>query len=421
MMDNLTFIQKVIKPHTVDPLEGHTVVVIEQVGEAGEEFRLEIEPGQRVPKNGIDLFKWLRGGRGGPNYFAYAVTDDPSLRFKFSVPVKMDTQAHSFMLVVSVDYRVASPRLVVIRRNADPIQKLREEISLKMQRELGWRSWISIRNEFREIEREAIDATIEPLREFAARYGLEIRDLSLAFELQEKDFIDVTHEAALDQQTEVTKREAEFERLKVVEESKITAVKNEQTHEEALRQKRREHELLTLEQIQQLDRSKLAAAVAARLNLGRVGDAATEAAVTALRTAGGSIRTPAELVAAFTALVGAVGGARALVEGNGHDGTVPGVAGLLPQVGQNGAGAVIGDMLVQTSSMGLERRPKYQLQSAILHLIAELLREREGDASIVNKYRDQLEQIRSEANLAIQHFDYLKKFLNMETLRSELG
>ena len=239
MMDNLTFIQKVIKPHTVDPLEGHTVVVIEQIGEAGEEFRFEIEPGQRVPKSGIDLFKWLRGGRGGPNYFAYAVTDDPRLRFKFSVPVKMDTQAHSFMLVVAVDYRVASPRLVVTRRNADPIQKLREEISLRMQRELAWRSWISIRNEFREIEREAIAATLESLREFAARYGLEIRDLSLALELQDIDFLDVTHEAAIDQQTEVTKREAEFERLKVVEESKITAVKNERAHEEALRQQRR--------------------------------------------------------------------------------------------------------------------------------------------------------------------------------------
>jgi hypothetical protein len=421
-MDNLTFVQKVIKPHTVDPLEGHTVVVIEQIGEAGEEFRFEIEPGQRVPKSGIDLFKWLRGGRGGPNYFAYAVTDDPGLRFKFSVPVKMDTQAHSFMLVVSVDYRVASPRLVVTRRNADPIQKLREEISLKMQREFASRSWISIRNEFREIEREAIAATLQSLREFAGRYGLEIRDLSLSYELQEKDFIDVTHEAALDQQTEVQKREAEFERLKVVEESKITAVKNEQAHEEALRQKRREHELLTLEQMQHVDRSKLEAAVAARLNLGRIGDAATEAAVTAIRTAGGSIRTPAELLAAFTALVGAVGGARALIEGNG-DSAVPSIAGLLPQagVGQNGAGAVIGDMLVHTGFLGLDRLPKQQLQSAILHLIAELLLEREAEASIIDKYRDQLEKIRSEANLPIEHFDYLKKFVDTDKLRSELG
>lgn len=420
MMDNLTFAQKIIKQHTVDPLEGHTVVVIEQVGEAGEEFRFEIQPGERVPKNGIDLFRWLRGGRGGPNYFAYAVTGNPELRLRFSAPVKVDTQAHSFMLVVDVDYRVASPRLLVTRRNDDPIRKLRDEISAKLARSLAPLSWISIRHEFREIEREAIAETIESLREFAERYGLELRNLSLACELEEGDFIDVKHEAAVEQQSEVHKRTSEFDRLKVVEESKTTAVKNEQAHLEALRQKKREHDLLVLDREQQLSRSQLESNLTARINLVRIGDAATEAAVTALKAVGGSIRTPAELVRAFQDLIGAVSEARALIEGDGHDGHAGG-AGFLTQAGQNGAAAVIADMLAQTANMSCDRMQKQQLQSGILHLVAELLRERDAEASVIEKYRTEIERIRSEANLQVDQFDYLKKFVDTEKLRSELG
>src|SRR5437764_4270709 len=106
-MENLTFVHKIVKLHTIDPLEGHTVVVIEKIGEAGEEFRFEIEPGQRVPKTAADLFRWLRGGRGRDRYFAYAVTNNQELRLKYTAPVKMDDQAHTFTLIVNLGYAVA--------------------------------------------------------------------------------------------------------------------------------------------------------------------------------------------------------------------------------------------------------------------------------------------------------------------------
>src|SRR5690349_20842273 len=120
-MENLTLIHKLIKPHTVDPLEGHTVVIFEKIGEAGEEFRFEIEPGMRKPKSPIGLLKWARGRRAGTSHFAYAVTSDPELRLRFSTPVKMDTQAHTFTLVTTMAYSIAEPRLVVTRRNDDPL------------------------------------------------------------------------------------------------------------------------------------------------------------------------------------------------------------------------------------------------------------------------------------------------------------
>lgn len=419
-MENLTLAHKVIKPHTVDPLEGHTVVVFERVGEAGEEFRFEIEPGMRVPRTRLDLFKWLRGGRGGANYFAYAVNGDPELRLKFSTPVKMDNQAHTFILVTTLSWFVAEPRRVVTRRNDDPVRKLRDEIGSRLQHELAGRSWISIRNEFRELSREVVGATIESLRQFASRYGLAIHDLALACDLHEQDFADARNEAAIEQQIDIHQREADFERLKISEELKTSALRNEQLHRERLRQQEREDELATLERMQTLRGAELQTALDKWLNMRRVGAAATDAAVAAIASAGGAIRTPAELLQAFTALQGAVSQMRGLTEGSGGGASDGGAFRLLGSGSQNGAAALVAEMFARTDQMACPIQKKQQFQSAILHLVGELLLDGGAAPATIEQYCSRIDELRTQGGLPVEHFDYLKRFVDADRLRNEL-
>lgn len=418
-MENVTFAQKVIKPHTIDPLEGHTVVVLETIGQAGEEFRFEIEPGMRVPKTGLDIFKWIRGGRAGTNYFAYAVNGDPELRMRFATPIRLDNQAHTVTLTGSVAYSVGDPKLLVTRRNDDPLRKLREEIALTLQRQFAPRSWLSVRNEFRDVEREVLDATREPLQRFARTYGLELRDLALSFELDEKDTRDVKHEAEIDQQRDIHKRDAALDRLKISEEAANQAMRTELQHRLAMQQLifTNEEERLRNEQI--LENAPLETTVAGILNNRAIGKAATDAAVIAIKNAGGSIQTPAQLVAAFSALLEATGKSRALF---GSPGSILQAAPELGQLGaaQTGAHPIVAEMFQRTEAFGWELMKKRQLQSAILHLVAELLADGTGSATVIEQYRGQVEELRSERGLGFDHFEYLGKFVDTEGLRREL-
>jgi len=417
MMENLTFAHKIIKPHTVDPLEGHTVVIFEKIGEAGEEFRFEIEPGMRMPRSRIDLFKWLRG-RGGTNYFAYAVTNDPELRLRFATPVKMDVQAHTFMLVTSLAYAVSDPRLLVMRRNDDPLRKLREEIGARLQYEFASKSWISIRHEFRELSADVIASTSALLGQFAARYGLTISDLALTCELDEKDFADARHEAAIEQQIDIHEREANYDRLKITEESKTTNLRSEHQHEERLRQTYRDNEIQTLQQMQALKGADLQIAVDRLTNNRRIAAAVATAAEGAIGTAGGAIRTPAELLQAFTTLQTAVGQMRAV-----SDGTLPAVSEAIPLLAasaQNGVAAVLAEMFVQTAQMPWPIQRKQELQSAILHLVGELLLDGAAATVVVEQHRSRVEALRSGGGLRVEQFDYLKKFTDADRLRNEI-
>jgi hypothetical protein len=415
-MENLTLAMKVVKPHTIDPLEGHTVVIFETVGDAGEEYRFEIEPGQTRPKTKLNLFEWARG-RKAPNYFAYAVTGLPELRWTFTTDVVLDIQAHTFTLLVTLSYSVSEPRLLVIRRNDDPIRKVRDYIADVLTRAFAQRRWSEIRHDFRLVEREIVKAALDSLRQFAAYFGIRIHDLWLNHRLQKIDFDEILAEEDAAARKAAIEREAEVARTSLVQTAQTKTLEQNLGQEAALRGKEHEHELASLGRSHALEGRPQEAVLEGYRRADRISDAYVEAAVTALTNAGSAIRTPDELMQTLDQIRGAAEQLHALGEGS-----APIARGFIAarNSGQSGAAAVIGEVLIETERMGLLLAQKQKLQSAILHLIAELLLDGAGNATIIDEYAKRIEDIRAEPRLAMEYSDYLKKFVDPNRLRESL-
>ena len=100
--------------------------------------------------------------------------------------------------------------------------------------------------------------------------------------------------------------------------------------------------------------------------------------------------------------------------------TLPGTGMMALTGGQSGAGAIIAEMLTRTEQLGWEIARKQKLQSAILHLIAELLLNGDSTRSLLEQYSNRIVEIRSQGSLPLEQFDYLKKFVDFEHLANEL-
>lgn len=415
LMENLTLTMKVAKPHTIDPLEGHTVVIFETVGEAGEEYRFEIEPGQTRPKTKLNLFEVLRG-RKAPNYFAYAVTGLPELQWTFTTDVVLDIQAHTFTLLVTLAYSVGEPRVLVTRRNDDPIRKVREKIADMLVREFAQRRWTEIRYDFRVVEREVVAATLDPLRQYAAFFGIRIHNISLSHRLQEIDFADILDDEAAENAKARAQREGEGARVVIAETAHTKALEEKLQHDAELQRKEREQQLTTLALTHTLDRRPHEALLAGHRRADEVADAWADAAVIAIKVAGGAIHTPAELMDALHYMRSAADQLNAL-----GDGSTPARGFLNARSnGQSGASTLITEAFLETERMGLSLTRKQQLQSAVLHLVAELLLDGDGRPAVVDEYAERIDALRAELKLPIEHFDYLKKFVNHELLGESL-
>ena len=70
--------------------------------------------------------------------------------------------------------------------------------------------------------------------------------------------------------------------------------------------------------------------------------------------------------------------------------------------------------------MRLDLTSKQKLQSTILHLIAELLLDGDGDQAALRTYAGRIDDFRHDPKLAMEHSDYLKKFVNCDILRDAL-
>lgn len=415
-MENLTLSMKIAKPHTIDPLEGHTVVIFETVGDAGEEFRFEIEPGQALPQTKRTLFEVLRG-RKPPNYFAYAVTGMPELRWTFTTDVTLDIQAHSFTLLVTLAYSVSEPRQLVTRRNDDPIRQVRNYINGLLARHFAQRTWSEIRHDFRDVEREVVAATVGLVQQFGAYFGLRIHDLTLSHRLQDKDFADILEEEAAQRAKVREELIGQVARTSAAEMAQTEKLKTELSHQHTLKVTANEHDLEKLRLDQQLDRSPQQALLEAQRRNGRLDDAYVDVTIKVMNTASEAIHTPADLLATINDLRSAAGQVREL-----GSGAAP-ARGLLSQHSsnsQNGAAAVIGEMLIESERMRLDLTSKQKLQSTILHLIAELLLDGDGDQAALGTYAERIDDFRHDPKLAMEHSDYLKKFVNCDILRDAL-
>jgi len=436
-MENLTLAQKIIRTHTIDPLEGHTVVVFESVGASGEEFRFEIEAGQRAPRTRLDLWGWLRGRRSDDKYFAYAVTGAPQLHETFSTHVTMDVQAYKFDLVVDLAYRVETPRLVATWRNEDPVKKVREEVARCMAREFAQQNWMRVCDHFREVEGDIVDATLGPLRDFASRYGLRIDAIALSHSLPPEYFDEIRKveeiqrakaEAARQEELKRAQNEAaaqtaeqqeQLKRRKLEEEAQTRAIADRADHQRRMLQIETEDEAAVKANKRKIARQADDAEVARYARLQRLADSAIETAADTLKRIGESISNPQQFAHAIREFQLAVADLQELPLRTGQ------LAGAGPHLTlgayQNGAPAVIAEMFDRTERMACGRHEREKLQSAALQIVGELLRGREADESRIAEQQDFLRTARAEINLPLDDVEYFNTFLDINKIRSELG
>lgn len=394
-MENLTLMMKIAKPHTIDPLEGHTVVIFENVGNAGEEFRFEIAPGQTAPVAKRTIFEVIRG-RKPPTYFAYAVTGMPELRWQFTADVTLDIQTHTFTLLVTLTYSVSEPRILVTRRNDDPIRQVRDHVIALLARQFAQRTWAEVLQNFRDVERIVVASIVPLAQQYASQFGINVHDVELNHRLS----------------TEDVDRLLNVERVKMNEEAKrVGLIATDQTQElqESLEDERT---------VRGLERLVARRALDVRVaNIGREDQLADSYAKTMARVIE-NVGARAETAGDIRELLKIRGWEETpLVESGPNHGRRAVTAG---ESGPSSTVAVIAEALETTERIGLSRSQKQQLQSAILHVIAEIILNAEGAEGMIERYAAQIDEIRHELKVSREHADYLKQFVQFETLRDAL-
>ena len=128
-----------------------------------------------------------------------------------------------------------------------------------------------------------------------------------------------------------------------------------------------------------------------------------------------AIHTPADLLAAIGDLRNTAGQVQELGSGASP---AKGLLGPRGGNGQNIVAAKVAEAFAETERMGFEVKRKEKLQSAILHLVAEVLLGSERDGAVVAAYTSRIDDFRH--GLKMQHSDYLKQFVNVESLRESL-
>lgn len=371
MAENLTFTHKLLQEHSPDALEGHHIVVLESTDRGGEKIRYELVPGQEAKKKGFfdDLVPW----RKEPRYFAFAVPIASFLSAQFGANVKMDDMLHSFTLKIDLTYRVSDPRELVTNRKRDPLRIVREAVVGALQKHVASHRWIDITNQFRRVESDVVAAVIPSVNSVAASVGLHVQNIALHHDVPE------VHVA-----------------VAVAEEK---------------------HKLEIVEAHHANELAKIAAG-------GRLIDAGVRAIDAGMKNAAESVRNPTELLQAF-------GGVKTFFAGGGNGdpfgsgpnllgGAGAGAQNLLPAAGQSGLPAVLIEVVTETSRLNCTPAVKRRLQSALLHLIAELLPEEKPADDVVNGYRDGVIQAASQASLSGPQADFIESLVQPRKLRERL-
>jgi hypothetical protein len=207
-MSNLTFDENLVRECSAEPLEGHTVVVLERVGEKGEKFHSLLEPGadplRQNPFSG--LF-------GKPNvYPAYAVDMSRGRSLEFTEHVQMAERVHDFDLHFSLWYRVGDPQLLVATRTSDPLGRVRKQVAEVVAEEMAEQPWGDVWNAFRATSESVVARTAAELRTFARDYGLTIVTLRLRATFPDKTLQNVKDIYAIEADERVKKAQLDAER-----------------------------------------------------------------------------------------------------------------------------------------------------------------------------------------------------------------
>lgn len=172
-MSNLTFDEGLIREHPPEPLEGHTVVVLERVGEAGERFHSLLESGDERPWQ-IALAALLR--RPNP-YIAFAVDTRRDYQLAFVEPMDLRGATHGFALQFSLWYRVADPQRLVGARARDPLRQVRNRVAEVLTSVVGALDGSAGVHVLQAVIESLVSGARAELLAFAAEYGIEINEL----------------------------------------------------------------------------------------------------------------------------------------------------------------------------------------------------------------------------------------------------
>jgi hypothetical protein len=369
-MENLTLLHQVLKQTSPDPQAAHTVVVFETRSGSGEEFCYEIAPGAKAPKK--SLFERFGVGA-SPNYWAYAVSAAPSINTQFTTDVLMDDSVHTFTLTIDLTYTVSEPRLLVIRRNDDPLKLLRDKAIALLQREIVRRPWDHITDRFRVVEQDVVSIVLPSLRQFAMTCGLRVLDVGLHRRIPEEyNISNVTGHRieTVDAAAEIRKREDAYRRAR------------------------------------------------------ELADAAADTLTVALKNSAAGIQNPAELLQAVTSLSAAVEQMRGV-----SGGLTGGAAQLAPPAAvaqlqltagrQSGIGAVLAEMIAKTEPMACVPAEKNELRAAMLHLVAELIVEMPNQDA-VKAARERVRTAGAAINVTSDQAEFVDAFGRTSSLRQRL-
>jgi hypothetical protein len=400
LAETLTVQEHVIKPHPVERisslsgLAGHIIIVFEKRG-ASEEFCFELREGQRAPVAQFSVTSLFDRRQ----YVAYAVPAVAQQRTEFTDEVKMDIALYTFKLKVRIVYRIADPRLLVTRRMQDPLQTIQKEAFAQLRPSLAAAEWARVRKEFRTVAAEVVPLALGRLQPVALDYGILVQEITLDPEFENYHFPDV----------------------KLIEDAAGDALRDKIEHERVLRLGKNEHELTSQGHELTLVGHDTRVAAEGANHLSAVAAAAAAAAIKAIENAATSIHTPAELAQAVGAIREAIDALRDLnnspktTRGSLSAAKTP--AGALPAAPQNGASAVIAELLYETEQMPWPAVDvKQGLQGATLHLIAELLLPQAADDSIED-YRERLSDARAAAALPYDQSQYFGKYIDTDRLR----
>jgi hypothetical protein len=448
-MSNLTFDEKLVREHTAEPLEGHTVVVMERSGASGEKFYSLLEPGDDGPRRGLIDFL-----RGKPSvYFAFAVDASRHRLLSFSADVAMAEHAHSFELHFSLWYRVSDAQLLVCTRAGDPLKLLRAKVIEELTVEMAELSWADVWHSFRVVSDRVVAATLPAIKSIARDYGIAINSLRLKATFPEKAIAAEREIEELRQQGRVDREKSEIVReqrnheLMTRQEDAgleekdraLTALEKQQdraaevtTEGYVKRLEAREQGRLDREQaeiarerrtrgwgtrqedaaLEEADR----ALTAARKQHDRLNDATLEAQVRFI----GEASSADELVDNFSALEGAsppVYGTLAH-NGNGAHAIRPGPSvSPLPPDG-TGLSAVLADLLTHT-----DFRPDLQcrrVRGLLLHVVAAAVADDSLSAELVDHARRARVEIDAATNVPTRRAEALLALADPQQLRQRL-
>jgi hypothetical protein len=404
LAETLTVQEQLIKPHPVERissltgLAGHIIIVFEKRG-ASEEFCFELREGQRAPVAPLSVTSLFERRQ----YVAYAVPSVARQRTEFTEDVRMDIALYAFKLKVRIVYRIADPRLLVTRRTQDPVRTIQKEAFAQLRPLLAAAEWSRVRKEFRNVAAEVVPVALGRLQPIALDYGILVQEITLDPEFEKDHFSD----------------------FKLIEDAAGDALRDKLEHERLLRLGKNEHEVISQGHELTLTGHDTRAAAEGVNHLSAVAAAAAAAAIKAIENASNAIHTPAELAQAVAAIREAIDALRALNDppkagrGSLPVGKMP--AGTLPAAPQNGASAVIAELLQETEQMPWSAVDvKQSLQGATLHLIAEILLPQATDDSIKD-YRERLSDARSAAALPYDQSQYFGKYIDTDRLRRLLA